>query len=112
MSVNAVSKLARIMCVFVSPAVPDIEERFLKCLEICRPANENEILFPISKKTCGTDRDTSLMMMFDLAAALRAWLADAKDDAERETWQASDFLKKFSLFHCQTQVFLVILIMD
>ena len=91
---------------------PDIVERFLKWIEIHQPASENEILFPISKKTCGTDRDTSHMMMFDLAAARRAWLAEAKDDAERETRQASDFLKyedsqgKFADFHALRHTFI------
>jgi len=48
---------------------PDIVERLLKWLEIRKPATDNEILFPISEKTCGVDRRTSEMMAFDLAFA-------------------------------------------
>jgi len=91
---------------------PDIVERFLKWLEIRKPESESEILFPISKKTCETTRNTSKMMIFDLAAARRQWLAGANDDAERETRQAGDFLKyqdsqgKFADFHALRHTFI------
>lgn len=90
----------------------DIVERLLKWLEIRQPQSENEILFPISKKTCGTDRDTSHMMMFDLASARRVWLAETSDEFELQARQESDFLKyedstgKFADFHALRHTFI------
>jgi len=91
---------------------PDIAERFKKWLEIRKPVSDVEILFPISKESCGTDRKTSDMISFDLAAARRAWLAETTDDAEREARQESDFLKyedsqgKFADFHALRHTFI------
>jgi integrase len=91
---------------------PDIVERFLKWLEIRQPANEREILFPISNKTSDVDRRTSEMMMFDLNYARNLWLSKSKDEAERESRQASDFLKyedsqgKFADFHALRHTFI------
>jgi integrase len=91
---------------------PDIVERFLKWLEIRQPANESEILFPISGKTGGVDRRTSEMMMFDLNFARNLWLSEAKDEAERRTRLASDFLRyqdsqgKFADFHALRHTFI------
>ena len=91
---------------------PDIVKRFLKWIEIRKPASEKEILFPISKKTCGTNRTTSNMMMFDLAAARRAWLVEANDEFELQAREESDFLKyedsdgKFADFHALRHTFI------
>ena len=91
---------------------PDIVERFLKWIQIRQPATEKEILFPISKKTCGTTRHTSNMMMFDLAAARRAWLAEANDEFEFQAREESDFLKyedslgKYADFHALRHTFI------
>ena len=91
---------------------PDIVERFKKWLEIRKPVSDMEILFPISEKAGGTTRDTSHMMMFDLAAARRAWLAETVDDAEQQFRLASDFLKyqdsngRFADFHALRHTFI------
>ncbi|MCL2117889.1 MAG: site-specific integrase [Planctomycetaceae bacterium] len=90
----------------------DIVERFLKWLEIRKPENESEILFPISNKTSDVDRRTSEMMMFDLSFARNLWLTEAKGDAERQTRAASDFLRyqdsqgKFADFHALRHTFI------
>jgi len=55
---------------------------------------------------------TSHMMMFDLAAARRAWLAEATDEFELQARQESDFLKyedsqgKFADFHALRHTFI------
>ena len=91
---------------------PDIVERFLKWLEIRKPATDNEILFPISEKTCGVDRRTSEMMAFDLAFARNVWINEAANDIERQERTASDFLKyedstgKFADFHSLRHTFI------
>jgi len=91
---------------------PDIVERFLKWLEIRQPASESEILFPISNKTSSVDRRTSEMMAFDLNFARNLWLSKAKDDDERQTRLASDFLRyqdsqgKFADFHALRHTFI------
>lgn len=70
---------------------PDIAERFLAWLEIRRPKDENEILFPISKVSCGVERRTSGMMEFDLGAAREIWIAAAEngEKKQREAYQIS-----------------------
>ena len=91
---------------------PDIVERFLKWIEIRKPASESEILFPISGKTSDVDRRTSEMMMFDLNFARNLWLSESKDDTERQTRSASDFLRyqdsqgKFADFHALRHTFI------
>jgi Site-specific recombinase XerD len=91
---------------------PDIVERLLKWLEIRKPATDNEILFPISEKTCGVDRRTSEMMAFDLAFARNVWINEAANDTERQERAASDFLKyedstgKFADFHSLRHTFI------
>jgi len=52
------------------------------------------------------------MMMFDLNFVRNLWLSEAKDDAERQTRSASDFLKyqvtngKFADFHALRHTFI------
>ena len=72
---------------------PNLVDRLLEWLEKRKPASDGEILFPISKKTCGTDRKTSDMIQFDLAAARRFWLDEVDDPKERRLCEQSDFLK-------------------
>ncbi len=50
--------------------------------------SDDEILFPISKATCGTGRPTSKMLQRDLESARNIWIGEAKGE-EREK---SDFL--------------------
>jgi len=91
---------------------PDVAARFKTWLEIRKPATDNEILFPISKKTCGVDRKTSDMISFDLITARNFWLAESKDDTEHQTRLASDYLKyqdsngHFADFHSLRHTFI------
>ena len=91
---------------------PDIVEKFTEWLEIRQPKSEDEILFPISKVTCGVDRQTSDMMVFDLASARNFWIAEAENDEEKKEREASDFLKyknsagKFADFHALRHTFI------
>jgi len=71
---------------------PDIVERFKEWLTKRNPKDESEILFPVSEKTCGTDRRTSDMIKFDLDAARRFWIAEADDPVEQEARRKSEFL--------------------
>ena len=71
---------------------PEILERFKEWLTKRKPKDENEILFPVSKKTCGTDRRTSSMLEFDLASARRFWIAETDDPAEKRRREKSEFL--------------------
>ena len=69
-----------------------IVDRFVVWIEKRNPKSDDEILFPISKKTCGTDRKTSDMIKFDLAAARRFWIDAAEDEREKSLRKQSDFL--------------------
>ena len=71
---------------------PDIVERFKVWLPQRKPKTGDEILFPVSKRTCGVDRKTSDMMQFDLAVARRFWIAETDDPEERRQREASEFL--------------------
>ena len=71
---------------------PEIASRLVQWLEKRKPKTDDEILFPVSKKTCGTDRKTSDMIKFDLAAARRFWIDETDDERERAIRTASDFL--------------------
>jgi len=88
---------------------PTIATRFHKWLKQRKPA-AGEILFPVDKRTCGTDRRTAKMMAEDLEAARRKWLAEANGDApEREK---TDFLKyvdsqnRYADFHSNRHTFI------
>lgn len=91
---------------------PDIAERFVAWLDVRRPKDENEILFPVSKVTCGVERKTSGMMEFDLGAAREIWIAAAENVEEKKRREASDFLKyqdsngKFADFHALRHTFI------
>jgi integrase len=54
--------------------------------------SDDEILFPISKVTCGTDRPTSKMLQRDLDSARKIWIGEAKREEERKRREKSDFL--------------------
>jgi len=58
---------------------PDIAERFKEWVTKRKPKSKDEILFPISKKTCGTDRRTAAMLEFDLVSARRLPNKSIKD---------------------------------
>ncbi len=69
---------------------PVVVERLRRWLRDRSPGDD-EILFPIDKRTCGTDRRTAKMMAEDLAAVRRKWLAESNGDLPRR--EKSDFLK-------------------
>ncbi|MCL2624805.1 MAG: site-specific integrase [Planctomycetaceae bacterium] len=84
---------------------PDLVANFKKWLEI-KEVQPNDILFPISRKTCGTERDGAAFLTFDLGAARTFWIAEAETEEEEKRRIASDFLTykndegKFADFHC------------
>ena len=90
---------------------PDLVTKLRKWLELKKP-KDNEILFPISRKTCGTERDGAAFMVYDLAAARNFWLSEAETPEEKKGRIASDFLKyqdsngKFADFHALRHTFI------
>ena len=72
----------------------------------------NEILFPISRKTCGTERDGAALLEFDLGAARTFWIAESETEEEEKRREASDFLRyknfdgKYADFHCLRHTFI------
>jgi len=71
---------------------PEIVERFKEWLTKRKPKDEYEILFPVSKKTCGTNRRTAEMLEFDLASARKFWIAETDDLVEKQRRENSEFL--------------------
>jgi site-specific recombinase XerD len=71
---------------------PDIVERLKEWLVKRRPKDADEILFPLTVATCGTERTTSGMIQFDLGGARRFWIAETDDPAERAKRRASEYL--------------------
>ena len=71
---------------------PDIVERFKEWITKRNPKDEDEILFPVSERTCGTTRCTADMMAFDLATARRFWIAEVDDPAGQRARRNSEFL--------------------
>ena len=53
----------------------------------------NDLLFPVSGKTCGVERKTSEMLKVDLESARKKWISEAKTAKEKEERSESDFLK-------------------
>ncbi len=88
---------------------PVVVERLRHWLQDREPA-DGELLFPIDKRTCGTDRRTAKMMAEDLAAARRKWLAESNGDRLRR--EKSDFLKyvdsqgRYADFHSNRHTFI------
>ncbi|MCL2303894.1 MAG: tyrosine-type recombinase/integrase [Planctomycetaceae bacterium] len=84
---------------------PSLVERLKAWLTKRKPKTGDEILFPISKRTCGIIRSTSELLQSDLATARRYWIDEVGDPAERQKREASDFLMyqngegKFADFH-------------
>ena len=83
---------------------PDVVSIFRTWLEKKKPGPD-EILFPVSEKTCGLERKTSEMVETDLKSAREVWINEANSVVERESREASDFLKyvdshgKYADFH-------------
>lgn len=83
---------------------PDVVTLFKSWVDEKNPA-QDEILFPVSEKTCPVERKTSLMVEKDLASAREVWINESNSDEERESRESSDFLKyvdsqgKFADFH-------------
>ena len=83
---------------------PDVVTEF-KIWAAKKKPGPDEILFPVSEKTCGVERKTSKMLERDLHSAREVWINEANSVAERESRESSDFLKyvdshgKFADFH-------------
>ncbi len=83
---------------------PDVVSRLRAWLKLKKPSGD-EILFPVSARTCGLERTTAKMMKTDLNAAREQWIAEAETLDEKERRRQSDFLKyvdsqhKFADFH-------------
>jgi site-specific recombinase XerD len=71
---------------------PDIVGRFKEWLTKRNPKDADEILFPVSARTCGTTRCTADMIQFDLAAAHRFWVAETDAPTEQKARRNSEFL--------------------
>jgi len=90
---------------------PDLVANF-KAWLVNKNVQPNEILFPISRKTCGTERDGAAFLTFDLGAARTFWIAEAETQEEEKRRVASDFLAyknfegKFADFHCLRHTFI------
>ncbi len=83
---------------------PDVVAEFNTWVDEKNP-DPDEILFPVSEKTCSTERKTSKMIEKDLASAREVWINESNSDAERTAREASDYLKyvdshgKYADFH-------------
>lgn len=83
---------------------PDVVNELKKWVAKKKPGPD-AILFPVSAKTCGVERKTSKMLEIDLGSAREVWLDESNSITERESREASDFLKyvdshgRFADFH-------------
>jgi site-specific recombinase XerD len=90
---------------------PDLVAKFKEWLSH-KNVGPREILFPISRKTCGTERDGAAFLTFDLNAARTFWIAEAETPVEEKRRLASDFLSyqnfdgKFADFHSLRHTFI------
>ena len=75
----------------------------------CEP---EDIFFPVSEATCGTNRDTAEMMKRDLTTARTLWIGEAATKKEQEKQEKSDFLRyedsqgRFVDFHSLRHIFI------
>jgi site-specific recombinase XerD len=90
---------------------PDLVEKFKQWIAH-KNVGPNEILFPISRKTCGTERDGAGLLNFDLGSARNFWIAESETEEEEKRRMASDFLAyrnfdgKFADFHSLRHTFI------
>ncbi len=90
---------------------PDLVEYLQDWLAQRKPTPD-EILFPISARTCKVERATSKMIKFDIESARAFWIDEATTDEERQTREASDMLTyrdsrgKYADFHCLRHTFI------
>ncbi len=90
---------------------PDLVE-YLQDWLTQRNPKPDEILFPISARTCKVERATSKMIKFDIESARAFWIDEAATDEERKTRAASDMLTyrdsrgKYADFHCLRHTFI------
>jgi integrase len=83
---------------------PDVVSFFQTWIAKKNP-KPDEILFPVSARTCGTERKTAKMVERDLASAREVWINESNSIEEREFRESSDYLKyvdthgKFADFH-------------
>jgi len=71
---------------------PDVVEQFKVWLS-GKKTEPGQLLFVISERAGGLERDTSKMIQRDLARARELWLKEAATDAERQQHEESDFLR-------------------
>ncbi len=90
---------------------PDLVEKFKEWMSR-KTVGPNEILFPISRKTCGTERDGATFLTFDLGAARTFWIAESETEEEEKRREESDFLAyrnfdgKYADFHSLRYTFI------
>jgi len=90
---------------------PYLVKRLQSWLATKKP-EPDEILFPISHRTCGVERQASKMIRFDLESARTFWIAEAESEAEEKKRRQADFLLyqneqgKFADFHCLRHTFI------
>jgi integrase len=71
---------------------PDVVRQLREWLAGKSKLGPADLLFLISGRACGLERDTGKMIQRDLAAARKSWLEDAKTEVERKMREESDFL--------------------
>ena len=90
---------------------PELAEQITVWLAT-KKLDPNELLFPISARSGGTERKTAKMMRRDLNAARKAWLKEASDSKEKAIREKSEFLlyldsqKRFADFHANRHTFI------
>ena len=90
---------------------PDLVAKFKEWVSR-KNVGPNEILFPISRKTCGVERDGATFLTFDLGAARTFWIAESETEEEEKRREASDFLAyknfdgKYADFHSLRHTFI------
>jgi integrase len=91
---------------------PEVVEELRKWLAGRRWLGPADVLFRISGRACGLERDTSNMVRRDLAVARNHWLKEAQNPEEHQQREESDFLcfqshdQKFADFHSLRHFFI------
>jgi integrase len=91
---------------------PDVVDELRAWLASRPNLQPGEVLFRISERACGLERDTGNMVRKDLARARNLWLEEARTDEERKRREESDFLcfqssdGRFADFHSLRHFFI------